>query len=208
MTNTTNAGPVLPELPTPDGEARTAFGVRSVYLRQTMIAYAHQYAEYVAGPMREELAQVRGYLETLTQRCVDDTAENGVLREALSECATAVGGAVSPNCSVEFLREVPREVELVVAKLRERVAELEDCLRKSIGIADRLRETRDDLKAELDRLRAECEALSDSLRECADDLESEVKARASGDLPRRIERDLEPARRARELLAARAAREG
>jgi hypothetical protein len=69
-------------------------------------------------------------------------------------------------------------------------------------------ELRAEAEAELDRLRAECESLTECLRECADDLESEVKARASGDLPRRIERDLEPARRARELLAARAAREG
>ena len=58
----------------------------------------------------------------------------------------------------------------------------------------------------LDVSRAQNEAMSDCLRECADDLESEVNARS--DLPRRIERDLEPVRRARELLAARAAREG
>jgi hypothetical protein len=46
-------------------------------------------------------------------------------------------------------------------------------------------------------------ALRECLRECADDLEAEVNARASGELPRRIERDLEPVRKARVLLAQR-----
>ncbi len=50
-------------------------------------------------------------------------------------------------------------------------------------------------------LAAEVEALKSALTECADDLEAEVNARASGELPRRIERDLEPVRKARALLA-------
>ena len=44
-------------------------------------------------------------------------------------------------------------------------------------------------------------ALEDALREAADDLEAEIKARAEGDLPRRVERDLEPVFRARATLA-------
>lgn len=52
-----------------------------------------------------------------------------------------------------------------------------------------------------DRLRAEVESLRSALTVCADDLEAEVNARASGELPRRIERDLEPVRKARALLA-------
>jgi hypothetical protein len=88
-----------------------------------------------------------------------------------------------------------------IAFLRERVAELEGLVRRyRQGLVDGVMTECD----ELDRLRAKNEALSDCLRECADDLEAEVKAR--GDLPRRVERDLEPVRRARELLAARAAR--
>jgi chromosome segregation ATPase len=63
----------------------------------------------------------------------------------------------------------------------------------------------DRVQLSLNATRAECEALTECLRECADDLESEVKTHC--DLPRRVERDLEPVRRARELLAARAARE-
>lgn len=42
--------------------------------------------------------------------------------------------------------------------------------------------------------------LEDALREVADDLEAEIKARAEGDLPRRVKRDLEPVSRARALL--------
>jgi len=44
---------------------------------------------------------------------------------------------------------------------------------------------------------AELEA---ALREVAGDLEAEIKARAGGDLPRRVERDLEPVSKARALL--------
>lgn len=66
-----------------------------------------------------------------------------------------------------------------------------------------------DRRIESDRLRAELEALTTAnaalrsvLTECADDLEAEVNARASArELPRRIERDLEPVRKARALLA-------
>ena len=138
----------------------------------------------------------------------------GPLREALSECATAVGAGVSSDCSVEFLRQVPREVDLVVARLRERVAELERLVELyRVQWVERdncawlaMQAECEARGAELDRLRAENESLSECLRECADDLEAEVKAR--GDVPRRIDRDLEPVRKARKLLAARAAREG
>jgi hypothetical protein len=91
--------------------------------------------------------------------------------------------------------------EHVAGPLRERVAELEA---QNKLLSDDL----DANEAERDRLRAENEALASCLRECSDDLESEVEARRGGDVPRRIERDLEPVRKAREILAARAAREG
>ena len=58
-----------------------------------------------------------------------------------------------------------------------------------------------DRRIESDRLRAEVEALRDCLAECLDDLSSEINARALGELPRRIERDLAPVRRAAALLA-------
>lgn len=47
---------------------------------------------------------------------------------------------------------------------------------------------------------ADIERLREALRECADDLEAEIKCRASGELPRRIARDLETVARARALL--------
>lgn len=44
----------------------------------------------------------------------------GKLRNALSRVASAVGGFASPDCSVEFLSEdVPREVELVISRLKQ-----------------------------------------------------------------------------------------
>jgi Ser/Thr protein kinase RdoA (MazF antagonist) len=43
-------------------------------------------------------------------------------------------------------------------------------------------------------------ALEGLLRECADDLEEEIQARSANDLPRRIERDMEPVKKARALL--------
>lgn len=180
--DTTNAGPELPELPTPDGEARTAFGVRSVYLRQTMVTYAHRYAEHVAGPLREQLGQC-----FRLSGADPDGNENW---------------RIAPR-AVDAVRQLREDYDSAcdeAERLRERVAEL-DAQNKLLS---------DDLdanEAERDRIRAENEALASCLRECSDDLESEVEARRGGDVPRRIERDLEPVRKAREILAARAARE-
>jgi len=44
------------------------------------------------------------------------------------------------------------------------------------------------------------DALVRALEECADDLESEINARAAGELPRRISRDMEAVVRARAAL--------
>lgn len=46
------------------------------------------------------------------------------------------------------------------------------------------------------------DALAEALRECANDLETEIQARAKGELPRRIDRDMEAVRNARAALAA------
>lgn len=69
---------------------------------------------------------------------------------------------------------------------------------------------RDDIEAYLagaaasadreEELEARVAELEGALREVADDLEAEIKARAGNDLPRRVERDLEPVSRARALL--------
>lgn len=50
--------------------------------------------------------------------------------------------------------------------------------------------------------------LLQALEECAGDLESEIKARASGELPRRIERDMEAVTRARAAIAKAKGSEG
>ena len=95
----TNAGPVLPAL--------------------------LEHPDYCtpAGWAQREVRDIEAYGRQCWNACDKHVA--GPLREALSECATAVGAGVSPDCSVEFLRKVPRDAELFVAKLRERVAELE-----------------------------------------------------------------------------------
>ena len=49
-------------------------------------------------------------------------------------------------------------------------------------------------------LEARVKELEAALREVAGDLEAEIKARAEGDLLRRVERDLEPVWKARALL--------
>lgn len=52
----------------------------------------------------------------------------------------------------------------------------------------------------LTTLLAENKRLREALAECADDLEAEITARADGELPRRIARDMETVTRARAAL--------
>lgn len=99
----TNAGPVLPELPTPDGEARTAFGVRSVYLRQTMIGYAHQHAEHVAGPLRERVAQLERE-EEVTGHVIERTTR------LLAECVVILRGPEPPLTKWSY-HDIPQLVQ-------------------------------------------------------------------------------------------------
>lgn len=118
--------------------------------------------------------------------------ENARLKEQIERMDTVMEGMRS------FWNEDHEGLE----KARARIAELE---------AENQALTREcsDAEDESDRLRAEVEAITTAnaalrsvLTECADDLEAEVNARASaGELPRRIERDLEPVRKARALLA-------
>lgn len=88
----------------------------------------------------------------------------------------------------------------VAAPLLARIAELE-AARDSDYEFDAMRHDRDRVSAEVEALTAANAALRECLRECADDLEAEVSARSSGELSRRIERYLEPVRKARALLA-------
>ncbi|MFN8996012.1 MAG: hypothetical protein ACK5X3_20425 [Pseudomonadota bacterium] len=61
-------------------------------------------------------------------------------------------------------------------------------------------DTVEHLEDEILLLEARVAELEAALREVAGDLEAEIKARAEGDLPRRVERDLEPVCKARALL--------
>jgi hypothetical protein len=137
----TNAGPVLPAL--------------------------LEHPDYCtpAGWAQREVRDIEAYGRQCWNACDKHVA--GPLREALSECATAVGAGVSPDCSVEFLREVPREVELVVAKLRERVAQLEIDVEYYRREADKLRlriMTGKKCVAELEAERSEAARLSHQYR--------------------------------------------
>ncbi len=68
---------------------------------------------------------------------------------------------------------------------------------------------RDAAEAERDRYLAALGEAERALEECANDLEAEISARASGELPRRIARDLETVTRARAALSTlKTAREG
>ena len=121
----------LPEMPTEDGEARTAFGVRPVYLRQTMLTYGHVCAEHVRAPLAEENARLQSKIAELS---ADLTAlvMNGE------------GGRLP-------LAQENR-------KLLARVAELEAEASAQIERADRHENRHKDLSVENIRLRAELEA--------------------------------------------------
>lgn len=54
------------------------------------------------------------------QQCKEEIAmlkaENAELRRIVSECATACGAGVSPECSLAFMAGLPREIELAMTK--------------------------------------------------------------------------------------------
>jgi len=54
--------------------------------------------------------------------------ENKILRNIISKCATSLGngGIVSPDCSVEFLEFVPKEIEMCVFNLRNEIKQLKE----------------------------------------------------------------------------------
>jgi hypothetical protein len=83
----------------------------------------------------------------------------------------------------------------------ERALEILNCWCKTSPHNEQLCAARDHIAQAL-RDQAEPPAgWRDLMRELADDLEWEIKTRSAGELPRRIERDMAPVRRARALLA-------
>ena len=61
--------------------------------------------------------------------------EREKLRDILSKVAAAVGASANPNCSLEFMGEIPAEVAMVVSKLRKAVAAVQDLIDHSGGVA-------------------------------------------------------------------------
>jgi len=54
----------------------------------------------------------------LTSQVTHLEEENRQLRQALADCANNVGAVASPQCSLDFLLMIPREVQLVCERLR------------------------------------------------------------------------------------------
>ncbi|MEX3764484.1 hypothetical protein [Paraburkholderia phenoliruptrix] len=54
----------------------------------------------------------------LTSQVTHLEEENRQLRQALADCANHVGAVASPRCSLDFLLMIPREVQLVIERLR------------------------------------------------------------------------------------------
>ncbi|WP_040854203.1 hypothetical protein [Phyllobacterium sp. YR531] len=54
----------------------------------------------------------------LSERIAVLEGENGKLRSIISESASACGAYVSPECSIEFMSELPKEIALVTRRAR------------------------------------------------------------------------------------------
>jgi uncharacterized small protein (DUF1192 family) len=59
----------------------------------------------------------------LQDRLTSAESENKKLREVVSSCAKAVGGVISTDASIEFICELPNEVQLVMAGIHHTKAE-------------------------------------------------------------------------------------
>lgn len=59
-------------------------------------------------------------IKTLNDEIERLRSENDRLREVISRCAASLGNgaAIMPTCTVEFMAELPREIELVTSGLR------------------------------------------------------------------------------------------
>lgn len=66
--------------------------------------------------MMDENERFTDLLEKAEQGRDQLKAENAELRRIVSECATACGAGVSPECSLAFMAGLPREIELAMTK--------------------------------------------------------------------------------------------
>lgn len=83
-------------------------------------AYGHAVAAPLLARIAEleaEIAQVSGYCETLTQRCVDDTAENGRLRAEVEALRAGIEKAISEidDAGPKALKYARQELEAAIA---------------------------------------------------------------------------------------------
>ena len=62
------------------------------------------------------------------------------LRNILSQVTTAVGGYADPSCSIEFMEEIPKEVELVVQRLVQDLVESRANDRQAMYYLNQVRE--------------------------------------------------------------------
>lgn len=62
------------------------------------------------------------------------------LRNILSQVATAVGGYADPSCSIEFMEEIPKEVESVVQRLVQDLVESRANDRQAMYYLNQVRE--------------------------------------------------------------------
>lgn len=67
------------------------------------------------------IAEMAAAIESLQRENEELLAENGELRHIVSNCAAALltGAFVSPKCSVDFMKDVPKEVASTVGSLRD-----------------------------------------------------------------------------------------
>lgn len=70
--------------------------------------------------IRDSWRDIRAALAEKDARIADQGDENKRLRETLSKVCSALGNGAfaSPDCSIEFMEEIPREVELVITASR------------------------------------------------------------------------------------------
>ncbi len=94
------------------------------------------------------VAELRAGLETAHGRSlIRVIVERDALRRIISEAATSAGASVAPECSLEFLALLPREIALVVRSRDDAVAERDDLRRCLAETRDHM-ESRDVVRAQ------------------------------------------------------------
>lgn len=197
MNDHTNAGPVLPELPTHPERYGHWHWREEHSIRAYGLQCWNACAEHARAPLLDQLGQC-----FRLSGADPDGNENWRLAHRAVDAVRQLRADYEEACD---------ENDRLLARIAELEAQNQTLTRECSDAEDEAGRLEEELQKEhdeIDRLRAEVEAkagkiqsLRDSLAECADDLETEVNARASGEVPRRIERDLEPVRKARALLA-------